>query len=174
MKAAIMPRLILFRHAKSDWSRDTVSDFDRTLSERGHRDAPVMGEHLSPFIQDGMNVFCSAAMRTRQTYEHAHISWPDHKVEFSPELYEVSVQKLYHFVRSQPDNQNLMLIGHNPGLFMLLVMLAGYPELKDGGNPFPTAAVAVLDTESPFSHHSEHNQLTLTHYIRPRDLKQGK
>ena len=40
-----MKTLFLVRHAKSDWPAN-VSDFDRPLSERGHRDAPKMAEFL--------------------------------------------------------------------------------------------------------------------------------
>ena len=40
-----MKTLFLVRHAKSDWPAH-VSDFDRPLSERGHRDAPKMAEFL--------------------------------------------------------------------------------------------------------------------------------
>jgi phosphohistidine phosphatase len=41
-----MKTLFLVRHAKSDWPAN-VSDFDRPLSERGHRDAPKMAEFFS-------------------------------------------------------------------------------------------------------------------------------
>ncbi|MEI9909506.1 MAG: histidine phosphatase family protein [Bacteroidota bacterium] len=38
--------LILIRHAKSDWSTASLSDFDRPLNERGRKDAPEMAKRL--------------------------------------------------------------------------------------------------------------------------------
>src|SRR3546814_17220308 len=39
-----MKRLILFRHAKSDWDDPVARDFDRPLNGRGEKAALVMGE----------------------------------------------------------------------------------------------------------------------------------
>ncbi|MGH8513640.1 MAG: SixA phosphatase family protein, partial [Gammaproteobacteria bacterium] len=36
-------RLLVMRHAKSDWDSGAGSDFDRPLAKRGERDAPRMG-----------------------------------------------------------------------------------------------------------------------------------
>lgn len=40
-------QLILIRHAKSDWANANLSDFDRSLNERGKRDAPMMAQRLA-------------------------------------------------------------------------------------------------------------------------------
>ena len=39
-------RLLIMRHAKSDWGTPGEPDFDRPLAKRGQRDAPRMGEWL--------------------------------------------------------------------------------------------------------------------------------
>ena len=39
-----MKRLILFRHAKSDWDDPVARDFDRPLNSRGEKAALVMGQ----------------------------------------------------------------------------------------------------------------------------------
>lgn len=41
-----MKQILLVRHAKSSWDFPELSDKDRPLNKRGHRDAPVMAEHL--------------------------------------------------------------------------------------------------------------------------------
>ena len=38
--------LLLIRHAKSSWDNIEVSDFDRTLNDRGKKDAPAMAKRL--------------------------------------------------------------------------------------------------------------------------------
>src|SRR5579859_3831085 len=59
-------RLILLRHAKSDWPEGP--DLDRPLAKRGRRDAPRIGRWLRAhgFVPDV--VICSAARRTRETW----------------------------------------------------------------------------------------------------------
>ena len=41
-----MKNLIIIRHAKSSWDVATLNDFDRTLNDRGQRDAPMMAKRL--------------------------------------------------------------------------------------------------------------------------------
>ena len=41
-----MKTVLLIRHAKSSWDNIAVKDFDRTLNDRGLRDAPVMAKRL--------------------------------------------------------------------------------------------------------------------------------
>ena len=38
--------LLLVRHAKSSWEIGTLSDFERSLNERGKKDAPMMAKRL--------------------------------------------------------------------------------------------------------------------------------
>jgi phosphohistidine phosphatase len=58
-------RLILLRHAKSDWP--DVPDRDRPLAKRGRRDAPKIGRWLREHGYLPDTVICSDARRTRQT-----------------------------------------------------------------------------------------------------------
>ena len=38
--------LLIIRHAKSSWDIGTLNDFDRSLNDRGKRDAPMMAKRL--------------------------------------------------------------------------------------------------------------------------------
>ena len=60
-------RLILLRHAKSDWP--DVPDQERPLAKRGRRDAPVVGRWLRGHGYLPDTVICSVARRTRQTWK---------------------------------------------------------------------------------------------------------
>ena len=42
-----MKRLILMRHAKSDWNHPGLADHDRPLNKRGRKAAPAMGAWLT-------------------------------------------------------------------------------------------------------------------------------
>jgi len=41
-----MKTLLVIRHAKSSWEIATISDFERSLNERGKKDVPVMAQRL--------------------------------------------------------------------------------------------------------------------------------
>jgi phosphohistidine phosphatase len=140
-------RLVLLRHAKSDWPE--VADHDRPLAKRGRGDAPRVGRWLgeSGYVPDA--VVCSTALRARETWELAAggllAAAPDAHpaVRYEPRVYEASVLGLLMLVREfKPDWQTVLVVGHNPGMADLTVGLTGPPP--EPPPPFPPAAVAVL------------------------------
>jgi phosphohistidine phosphatase len=139
-------RLILLRHAKSDWP--DVPDRDRPLAKRGRRDAPRIGGWLHDHGYRPDVVICSTALRTRQTWElvapELDASPP---VEFEPRAYAASALTLRHLIQKLPGRyRTALLVAHNPGLSELAASLAGTPAGDDGpGLRFPTAAVAVFE-----------------------------
>jgi phosphohistidine phosphatase len=138
-------RLILLRHAKSDWP--DVPDRDRPLAKRGRRDAPRIGRwlHDHGYLPDV--VICSPARRTEQTWE---LVAPElagaPSVRFEPRAYAASALTLRSLLQELPGRyRTALLIAHNPGLSQLAASLAGSPAGDDGaGLRFPTAAVAVF------------------------------
>ena len=138
-------RLILLRHAKSDWP--DVPDRDRPLAKRGRRDAPRIGRwlHDHGYLPDV--VICSTARRTEQTWE---LVAPElagaPSVRFEPRAYAASALTLRYLLQELPGRYRAaLLIAHNPGLSELAASLAGSPAGDDGaGLRFPTAAVGRL------------------------------
>jgi phosphohistidine phosphatase len=137
-------RLILLRHAKSDWP--DVSDRERPLAKRGRRDAPAVGRWLRGHGYQPDVVVCSVARRTRQTWE---LIAPElggaPKVSFEQRAYDASAQTLLYLARELDDGwESALFVGHNPAVADLANALAetdeGPPQLR-----FPTAAVAVLE-----------------------------
>lgn len=170
-----MRRLILFRHAKSDWSGGAIDDHDRPLAPRGRRVAGPMGAWLAGRGFRPDLVICSTALRARSTWDLAKAAFaPTPKTERSREIYESSAASLLDAVRRTPDGvQTLMLVGHNPGLEDLIDLLAagGDPEARRALSvKFPTAAIAVLDI--PFDGWSETARGTarLDRFVTPKLL----
>jgi len=140
-------RLVLLRHAKSDWP--DVADHERPLAKRGRRDAPAVGRWLgeSGYVPDA--VVCSTALRARETWElaaeamAAAVAGARPDVHFEPRVYEASVLGLLMLVREfEPRWRTVLMVGHNPGLAELTIGLAGPgPEPP---HAFPTAFVAVF------------------------------
>jgi phosphohistidine phosphatase len=142
-------RLMLLRHAKSDWT--DVSDHARPLAKRGRRDAPAVGRWLRAHRYLPDVVVCSTARRTRQTWELAAPELGGSpSVTFEPRAYEASALTLLYLAQELPSRYRAaLLIGHNPAISELANSLAERPA--PGGAPpppairFPTAAVAVLE-----------------------------
>jgi phosphohistidine phosphatase len=132
-------RLILLRHAKSDWP--DVPDHDRPLAKRGRRDAPRIGRWLREHGYQPDVVVVSAATRTRQTWDLvAPELGGSPAVHFEPRAYAASALTLLYLAQELPARYHTaLLIAHNPGLSDLATSLATPPE----------AAPATTATTSP-------------------------
>lgn len=141
-------RLVLFRHAKSDWS-EGVDDHDRRLADRGKKAAPVMGVYLEKNKLVPDLALVSTARRAQETWERASRAIRAQvPLRTMREIYEAEADKILDIVRDvEPDIRTLIIVGHNPGLEDLARRL-----MKDAGGEagtrlrekFPTAAIAVL------------------------------
>ncbi len=141
-------RLILLRHAKSDWQSAAATDFERPLNPRGRRDAPRVGRwlhfnHLKPDV-----ICCSSAARTRETLQlvSTELDISASEVLFLGDLYHATENEVVQIAEQHLEkNQTVMMIGHNPG-FELTVMHY-YPEVSipQDGKLMTTCCVAVLD-----------------------------
>jgi phosphohistidine phosphatase len=137
-------RLILLRHAKSDWP--DVPDRDRPLAKRGRRDAPRIGRWLHEHGYQPDVVVVSDAARTRQTWDLvAPELGGSPAVRFEPRAYAASALSLLYLVQELPGRyRSALLIGHNPGLSDLATSLAAPPDTDrapappgTGGAPAP-------------------------------------
>jgi phosphohistidine phosphatase len=162
-------RLVLVRHAKSDWPED-VTDHDRPLAARGRRDAPLIGRWLarSGYAPDA--VVCSTAHRARQTWELAAAELPAPPVPRpEPRVYEATVLGLLMLVRELSDElRTVAVVGHNPGLAELAVGLAAPPPQPPAS--FPTAAVAILGIAGRWSSAGP-GEARLLAFAIPADMK---
>ena len=149
-------RLLLARHAKSSWDHPGVADHDRPLAPRGRRAATALGEHLRGIADPPELVLCSSAARTIETLERLRAALPaGTSVEVEEGLYAVDADELLARVRRLPANVACaLLIGHNPGIGDLAVMLAGHGDRAARAAmaaKFPTAALARLAIDHPWS-----------------------
>ena len=174
-----MRRLILFRHAKSDWSEEGLDDHVRPLNARGKRVAGPMGAWLTGRGFRPDLVLCSTAKRARATWDLAKVALtPAPKATFDPELYMASAATLLAKVKELPaEIQTVLIVGHNPGLeqFVKLVASKGDPEARRAlSEKFPTAAIAVIDF--PFDDWSQikPDAGRLDRFVTPRSLGLGE
>lgn len=140
-----MKRLIIMRHAKSDWSDLSASDHERSLNARGQRSAAVMGAWMRDNALRPDHVMCSDAARTTETFER--LGFADLPVTFTRTLYLAEPEVMRHQLRNLSE-ACVMMIAHNPGCAMLAEMLAAKAPTHPDFDRFPTGAVAVLEFDT--------------------------
>ena len=132
-----MKTLLILRHAKSSW-KQPVDDHDRPLNKRGKGDAPRMGRILRDAGLLPDRVVSSTARRARKTAEKvAQHAGFEGRIDLSPDLYLAGPDAYRRLLREVSDDVGCVLVvGHNPGLEMLLEAATGSSET------LPTAALA--------------------------------
>ncbi|WP_031070877.1 SixA phosphatase family protein [Streptomyces sp. NRRL S-118] len=141
-------RLVLLRHGKAEWNDD--ADHERPLAERGRKDAPVAGRWLAGSGVTPDLALCSTAVRCRETWKLVVPELPERpRTAYDERIYDASPGELMAVLNEVSDEvENLVVVGHNPGMHALADALAGE---ADGDLParlnrsgFPTSAIAVL------------------------------
>jgi phosphohistidine phosphatase len=166
--------VVLLRHAKSSWSDATLPDVDRPLAPRGERASRKLATYIRRERIQPALVLCSPSRRTRQTLEAIEASLGKRcAVEVVPQLYGASEEELLEQLRALPESVgSVMLIGHNPGLHNLALVLAsrGADRLQLVGK-FPTGALATLVVRSEGWTALGPGTAELVDYVVPRQLR---
>ncbi len=112
-------RLLLIRHAKSDWGNPSIHDFDRPLNKRGNAAAPEMAQRMTNQKIYPDLIVSSPALRALTTAKYFASEWgiAESKIQTNKNIYEASIKHLLSVV-SQFDKEydTIALFGHNPGL----------------------------------------------------------
>jgi phosphohistidine phosphatase len=141
---------MLFRHAKAERSQPGERDHGRVLAARGREDAPKLGAYM---VRHGLipdAVIVSTSARTRETWDRAATAFaPAPPATAEERLYDAGPHAILQVVQKTNNRiGTLLVVGHNPGLHELAVMLAASGDrsarrqLQEG---FPTGALAVID-----------------------------
>jgi phosphohistidine phosphatase len=169
-----MHTLYLLRHAKSSWADRTLPDRERPLAPRGRRDAKRIAKHLARLGTEPELVLCSSAKRTRETLELIQSALgATGTAKLEEELYGASSNDLLERIRIVPEPvASVMVVGHNPGLQNLALVLASAgAELERLEAKFPTAALATLTfPQTTWSQVSPRDGV-LAAYVVPNQLR---
>jgi phosphohistidine phosphatase len=128
-----------------------VADHDRPLTARGHADASAAGAWLHARNLRPARVLCSTSRRTRETWHSVRVALGDTgaapELVLAPELYSAGAAAMLELIRATgPEVGVLMVVGHNPTVSMVSVLLDSGTEVEDG---LRTAGIAlhVVDGE---------------------------
>lgn len=165
--------LFIVRHAKSDWSGALTKDFDRPLSERGEKDAPLIAKWLDAQIVTPDLLISSPAQRAKQTANAIieQLQIPQQNVSFDKRLYLASTETLLNVLAElNHELTTVMLIGHNPGLENLIIHLSHDPlPYKHDAKLLTTANIAQLRFKSTWKS-IQPKDARLINFVRPREL----
>jgi phosphohistidine phosphatase len=138
-----MRELILLRHAHAGNAGPDQGDGDRALSLTGEAEAEAAAAWLKSSGARPQRVLCSPSARTRQTLERvlARIEYSDTRYE--PAIYEATAGDLMGLLDQHRDADQVLLVGHNPGIETLVALLATGQSGEFRG--MPPAGVAWLE-----------------------------
>ena len=156
-------RLLVLRHAKSDWADSSLDDWQRPLSCRGINDAPRVGEILRERASIPDLIITSDAIRARSTAEAVAeaAATPAHSARAVP--LHATPDAIVEVLNSWEDDSAgaVMIVGHNPGLEGLIAQLSGDTSDADRGTgaarpadravagPRPSLSATLVDSWRP-------------------------
>jgi phosphohistidine phosphatase len=135
--------LVLLRHAKAE-RPDGLPDQDRPLTDRGHADAAAAGAWLLASGHVPGLVLCSPARRTRQTWHSVAIALGgagSPTVQYERDLYDGDAEAALQIIAAAKEAQSILLIGHNPTISQLSVLLDAAGQADSDG--LRTSGIAV-------------------------------
>ncbi|MEH3102836.1 MAG: histidine phosphatase family protein [Sphingomonas phyllosphaerae] len=170
-----MKTLTLLRHAKSGWDDPVVRDFDRPLNARGRRAAVTMGRHVRDLGLTFDRVVASPATRVEETVVEVERGLGRALAPlWERRLYLAAPTTLLDVVHEcDATADSLLLVGHNPGLEELTLLLipddAGALRMA-AEEKYPTATLAEItfDADDWSAVRAGHGRLT--RFVRPRDV----
>jgi phosphohistidine phosphatase len=162
-----MKTLLILRHAKSSWSNASLADHARPLNERGRHDAPRMGRLLRQEDLLPQLIISSTATRALATAEAVAMAGGyEGEIQTTRRLYHAGPESYLAVLRGVADDYDqVMVVGHNPGVEELVDHLTGQAETMS------TAALAHI--QLPIEQWQELNKEVegkLVGLWRPREL----
>lgn len=167
-----MKIISIWRHAKAERPENYASDFERPLTERGHKDAARMAALIANLEPPVDLILSSPAARTAQTVQ-ALITQLNGAIDplWNETIYLAAAETLLALLKAMPEEINhVVMVGHNPGLEELASGLCGSAP-EDVFVRLPTAALAhvMIDTDHWSTVRWGGSQLKLL--ITPKALK---
>lgn len=170
-----MKTLTLLRHAKSGWDDPVARDYDRPLNAKGKRAAQMVGRHMRTLDLDFDTVIASPAVRVVETLDEIVAGYGRTLAPlWERRLYLASAATLLDVVHELPAAvDRVMLVGHNPGLEDLVLMLvpdAAHPLRDAVEEKYPTATLAEMQFDIADWSDAKSGGARFTRFVRPRDL----
>ncbi len=135
-----MKTLLIMRHVKSSWKDQELPDHDRPLKKKGRKDVANMAKILKKKALVPDLILSSPAIRAKDTAKlmAEKLNFKG-KLELVENFYMAEPETYIQRISIVPDKvENLLIIGHNPGLEGLVMTLG------DKIVSLPTGSIAKI------------------------------
>lgn len=146
-------QLYLLRHAKAEPWSPLGNDFSRALSEKGRQHAQAVAGWSLDDLPMPDTVLCSSAKRTRETLAPLLAQWPQllSVTDYVDSIYGASLDMLLTLAEDAFSySERLLMVGHNPGLEMLLTSVL-QAQHATRSSKMATGTLAVIEFPDKFS-----------------------
>lgn len=160
-----MKHLYLIRHAKSDWSDGSQSDFERGLNKRGQKAVFTMAEVLKEKKIMPDLILSSSAKRARLTAEGLakNIDYRG-KIKTSDALYMAEPEEVIAMIQEIKDKyENVFIVGHNPETTELTELL-----IEEYIENVPTLGIVALKVSIEHWEKINAENIRLDFFIYPK------
>ncbi|MDA0335069.1 MAG: histidine phosphatase family protein [bacterium] len=163
-----MKRLLIMRHAKSDWASGSAQDFDRPLNARGQKDVPLLARFLAGAAPPDL-VLASAARRAQETAIRLLEGLaPTPELVLDGRLYLATPDTLATVLAASAGAAStIVVIAHNPGVEEWASHLSGATI------HLPPGAIACLESDAQSWHEAGRTKSPLRWLMTPKLLKRG-
>jgi phosphohistidine phosphatase len=147
-----MLHLMLLRHAKTERAKPGERDRDRKLTVRGRSDAPMIGAYMARHRLVPELALVSPAVRAQETWSLLAPAFaPPPPLITDERIYNAGTEKLFDVVGGISGVGSLLVVGHNPGLHDLAVLLLASGDIEARarlGDGLPTTGLVVIDFDA--------------------------
>lgn len=160
-----MKNLYLIRHAKSDWSDNSLSDFERGLNKRGQKAILTMAEVLKEKKIMPDLILSSSAKRAKLTAQGLakNIGYKG-KIKTSDALYMAEPEEVISMIKEIEDQcHSVFIVGHNPETTELTELMID--EYIDN---VPTLGIVALNISIKHWEKIKSANVTLDFFIYPK------
>lgn len=158
----------MIRHAKSDWSDGSLSDFERDLSKRGNKDLETISSYLALSNIKPDLILTSIALRSQITADKISkkVEYKG-RVHYLDELYNSRPKTLINVLSLQDDQyESIFLIGHNPEITELSNIL-----IEDNIKKLPTLSVLGIELNIDSWSDISLSEGSMNFFIQPKQFK---
>ncbi|MBM3427350.1 MAG: histidine phosphatase family protein [Bacteroidetes bacterium] len=126
-----MKRILLIRHAQAADPLASQKDFDRPLTTQGVLDAKQQASEIQ--LNGYHRLYHSAAQRTAETAQPFAAASPGLQLHARKDLYNADLNQLLEILEELWDEDQVILVAHNPGITHLYFHLTEEWEAFEPG-----------------------------------------
>jgi len=160
-----MKKIMIIRHAKSDWGVGSLRDIDRPLNGRGKLAASTMGKEINKRNLDPDLIISSPALRAKMTAKAvAENTKYTKNIVWDESFYFGYTNEIIQKVKKIDESfEKIIILGHNPTWSEIAEKLSGeYFNMK-------TADLVVLEFDGKWKDLKDYS-CKVVNYISPKEL----